>query len=99
MSTELDPSTLSAELILRKEIRRAKLLEKTKGRGLFSWLDLVFFLPVMVLGYVAFSGSEKLHRETLALIAAFTMIVQWSVIRLSMRLNSLICQSARCFCQ
>ncbi len=90
MSTEPAPFTLSAELTLKKEIRQAKLLEKAKGHGLFSWLDLLFFLPVIVFGYVAFSSSEKLHSEILALVAAFTMIVQWSVIRLSIRLNSLI---------
>lgn len=90
MSTEQTPIYLSAELTLKREIRRAKLLENAKGRGLFSWLDLAFFLPVVVFGYLAFSGGEKLQRETIALIVSFTMIVQWSIMRLSIRLNSLI---------
>lgn len=87
----IEPNTLlNAELALQTEARRTKLLEKARGRGLLSWLDLAFLLPVVLFGYLAWSGSAKLQRETLAMFAALIMVVQWSVVRLSMRLNALV---------
>jgi len=74
---------------LRKDARRARLLERAQGRGLFSWRDIVFILPALIFGYAAFSGGEKISHETLALMAVLAMIVQWSVARLSMRLDAL----------
>ncbi|MGE5824242.1 MAG: hypothetical protein ACM36A_06580 [Bacteroidota bacterium] len=61
MSIESDLKTLSAEAALKREARRAGLLEKAKGRGLLSWMDFGLVLPI-----------------------------QWSIIRLSLRLNFLI---------
>jgi len=89
MSIEPSPASLNAELSLRKESRQSRLLERAQGRGLFSWMDILFILPVLIFGYVAFSGGEKISHQTLALMTAFAMIVQWWVVRLSMRLNAL----------
>ena len=90
MSVESNLSSISAEVALKREIRQAKLLEKAKGRGLISWLDFAFVLPVVLFAYVALSGGERLQRETLAMCAALIMVVQWSIVRLSLRLNCLI---------
>ena len=90
MSVESNLNSISAEVALKREIRQAKLLEKAKGRGLISWLDFAFVLPVVLFAYVALSGGERLQRETLAMCAALIMVVQWSIVRLSLRLNCLI---------
>lgn len=90
MSIEPDPSLLSAEMTLRKDTRRAQLLQKAQGRGLFSWLDLVFVFLVIVFAYLSFSSGKGLQRELVALITTVAIVVQWSVMRLSRRLDSLV---------
>lgn len=90
MSNEPDLNTLSAVATIKSEVRRAKLLEKAKGHGPFSWLDLVFVLPLVVFGYIAFSGRNPFQLETHAMATVLIMIVQWSVLRLTIRLNALI---------
>lgn len=90
MRTDPDSKALSAGVVMKSEARRARLLQRAKGRWLFSWIDLVFVLPLVVFCYIAFSGRRTLQLETLAMVAVFFMMVQWSIMRVTMRLNSLI---------
>lgn len=85
-----DLKSLSATVDAKRQAHHARLLEKAKGRGLFSWGDVGHLFLLAIMAYLAFFGKHAVHPETVALIMLVSLILQWHSIRLTIRLNALV---------